>query len=205
MITDKYLDHFLQKLVNLVLTATKVTTFDKVVNLLPPSTSGGVELEGPQEVGGVLEVGANSGDLMDEVLNADDVVLAQSLLNEVIGGDGGPVASDLDKSPLVDKFPDGLEVRSTPGDVRLTDPEHVDGGLVQLDEHAVVDLPQAEQLQNLADLGAHLVDTPNSAHESQLSVSRHIKVALLLGLALKPDLIPLLIPVLLGVLLSPPC
>ena len=34
-----------------------------------------------------------------------------------------------------------------------TDAEHVDGSLVQLDEHAVVDLPQTEQLQNLLDLG----------------------------------------------------
>ena len=37
-----------------------------------------------------------------------------------------------------------------------TDAEHVDGSLVQLDEHAVVDLPQTEQLQNLLDLGGHL-------------------------------------------------
>ena len=37
-----------------------------------------------------------------------------------------------------------------------TDAEHVDGSLVQLDEHAVVDLPQSEQLQNLLHLGGHL-------------------------------------------------
>ena len=42
------------------------------------------ELEWPQEVGGLLEVGANSVDLVDQVLNADDVVLAQSLLNDSI-------------------------------------------------------------------------------------------------------------------------
>ena len=39
-----------------------------------------------------------------------------------------------------------------------TDAEHVDGSLVQLDEHAVVDLPQTEQLQNLLHLGGHLQD-----------------------------------------------
>ena len=37
-----------------------------------------------------------------------------------------------------------------------TDPEHVDGSLVQLDEHSVVDLPQPEQLGNLLNLGRHL-------------------------------------------------
>lgn len=37
------------------------------------------QLEGPQEVGGCLEVGAHCEDLVHQVLNADDVVLAQRL------------------------------------------------------------------------------------------------------------------------------
>ena len=37
-----------------------------------------------------------------------------------------------------------------------TDPQHRDGGLVQLDEDAVVDLPQTEQLQHLLHLGRNL-------------------------------------------------
>ncbi len=37
---------------------------------------------------------------------------------------------------------------------RLTaDAEHVDGGLVELDEDAVVDLTQPKELEDLADLG----------------------------------------------------
>ena len=36
--------------------------------------------------------------LVDEVLHADDAELAQGALNEVVGGDGGTVASDLRKS-----------------------------------------------------------------------------------------------------------
>ena len=43
-----------------------------MVGLRSPSTIGVVELEGPEEVGGLLEVGADSGDLMDKVLNTDD-------------------------------------------------------------------------------------------------------------------------------------
>jgi hypothetical protein len=46
-----------------------------------------------------------------------------------------------------------------PCDVGLCDPEHVDGRLVQPDEHAVEDLAETEQLQNLAHLGADAVDT----------------------------------------------
>ena len=47
-----------------------------------------------------------------------------------------------------------------------TDAEHVDGSLVQLDEHAVVDLPQTEQLQNLLHLGGHLREEVLKIRES---------------------------------------
>ena len=53
-------------------------------------------------------------------------------------------------------------------------PKHVDGGLVELDEDSVVDLAQAEQLQDLLDLRRNLVDTSNAHHEGQLGLGRHI-------------------------------
>ena len=53
----------------------------------------------------------------------------------------------------------------------LGNPEHVLGGLVHLDEHSVVDLPESEELQNLPDLGADLVDTTYSHDEHHLLVS----------------------------------
>jgi hypothetical protein len=46
------------------------------------TASGGGELEGPEEVGGLLEVRANGEDLVDQVLNGDDTVLAEVLLND---------------------------------------------------------------------------------------------------------------------------
>ena len=55
-----------------------------------------------------------------------------------------------------------------------TDPKHRDGGLVELDEDAVVDLAQAEQLQHLLDLRRDLIDTPDAHHESQLGLGRDI-------------------------------
>lgn len=48
---------------------------------------------------------------------------------------------------------------SPPGDVGLGDTQHVDGGLVQLDEDTVEDLAQTQQLQNLTHFRAHTVDT----------------------------------------------
>jgi len=84
-----------------------------------------------------------------------------------------------------------------------TDSEHVLGGLVDLDEDSVVDLPQSEQLKNLLDLGGHLVDTTDPHDKDKLGLSGDIVVSLLLGITLQPDLISLLILVLLGKSLSP--
>ena len=41
----------------------KKLTLDEVVDLLPPPANRGVQLERPQEVGRVLEVGANGENL----------------------------------------------------------------------------------------------------------------------------------------------
>ncbi len=90
-----------------------------MVGLLAPATGGGVELEGPQEVGGILEVGADGEDLVNQIFDANDVVLAQLLFDDVVGGDGGTTGIKLGKSALVDQLADTLQVGCTPGDVRL--------------------------------------------------------------------------------------
>lgn len=67
-------------------------------------------LERPEEVGGGLEVGADGEDLVDEVLNADDAVLAEHLLNLGVLADGDALAVDLGIAALVDELLDGLQV-----------------------------------------------------------------------------------------------
>ena len=64
--------------------------------------------------------------------------------------------------------------------------EHADGGLVQLNKHAIVDLAKSEKLEHLSDLGRDLVDTTDPHDESQLGLPGHMKVAFLLGLPLQP-------------------
>ena len=66
-----------------------------MVGLLSPSSGWVVQLEWPQEVGGILEVGSNRQDLMDQILNTDDSHLAKLGLNDLIGGDGGAVSVNL--------------------------------------------------------------------------------------------------------------
>ena len=69
-----------------------------------------------------------------------------------------------------------------------TDSEHVLSGLVDLDEDSVVDLPQPEELENLLDLGGHLVDTTDPHDKDELGLSGDIVVAVLLSITLQPKL-----------------
>ena len=90
-----------------------------MVGLLAPSSIGSVQLEGPEAVGDLLEVGPHGGDLVDHVLHADAAVTPQGGLDEVVGGDGGTLAVDLQEPTLVDQFAYGLEVGGSPSDVGL--------------------------------------------------------------------------------------
>lgn len=136
-----------------------------MVELARVETTVGVgELEGPQEVGGLLEVGADGVDLVDEILNADNAVLAEVLLDDLVVGEGETLAVDLAVTALVDKLTDGLEVGVTVGDVGVDDGEHLSGSLVQADKDTVVDLEKTQQLQDLAGLGSDLVDTASNQY-----------------------------------------
>ncbi len=80
--------------VDLVLSAAEVVEVaasDGVVGLLSSSPGGGVQLERPEHVGDVLEVGLDGGDLVVHVLNANLVVTCKVALDEVAGGVHGNV------------------------------------------------------------------------------------------------------------------
>ena len=62
--------HLADELVDVGLPVTEVTALDEVLELpCPPAAVGVGELEGPQEVRRLLEVGAGSEDLVHEVFN----------------------------------------------------------------------------------------------------------------------------------------
>ena len=62
------------------------------------------QLEWPEEVAGLLEVGADSEDLMDQVLHADDTELAQVVLDQLVIGQRDALLVDLAISTLVDEL-----------------------------------------------------------------------------------------------------
>jgi hypothetical protein len=198
-----YLVHAAHKRVDGLLAVAKVAALDEVLELAGLEAARRVaELEGPQEVGGLLEVGADGEDLVDEVLHADDAVLAEVLLDDGVVGERDALLVDLAVSALVDELLDGLEVGVTVRDPRLDDLDHLHRGLGDTDKDAVVDLEQTEQLQDLAGLGGDLVDTLDADHEDQLVLGGHVGVAVLAGDAVEAALLALRIAVLLDVLLG---
>ncbi len=123
------------------------------------STSGVAQLEGPEEVGSLLEVGANSVDLMNQIFHADDAVFAEILLNDGVISERNALFLDLAISTLVDELADTLEVWVSVGNPRVDNLEHLNGGLCDTDEDTVVDLKETQKLEDFAGLGSDLVDT----------------------------------------------
>jgi hypothetical protein len=77
--------HLFDQFVDLVFSVAQITTFDKVLELpLVEATSRAVQLERPQEVGRLLEVGADGVNLVDQILHTDHAVLAEVLLDDFV-------------------------------------------------------------------------------------------------------------------------
>jgi hypothetical protein len=133
-----------------------------------PSSSGGVQLERPQEVIGCSERASDGVDFVDQILNADDVVFLESSLNDSIVSDSNSIVSLFGESTLVDQFPHGLEAGGSVSHIRLDEFQHLAGSLVDSNEYGIVDLTESEQLQDLAGLGVQVVDTSNSNNQNEL-------------------------------------
>lgn len=152
--------HLADESVDVLLTVTSITTLDEVLELAGAETTVGVgQLEGPEEVGSLLEVGADSVDLVDKILHTDNAVLAEVLLDDLVVGESNALLVDLTVTALVDELADGIEVGVTVGDVGVDDGQHLRGSLGELDEDTVVDLEETEKLEDLAGLRSDLVDT----------------------------------------------
>jgi len=195
--------HLADQVVDLQLAVTRVTALDEVQGLLDRETTVGVgQLEGPQEVGGLLEVGSDGVNLVDKILHADNTELSEGLLDDRVVGQGDTLLVDLTISTLVDELANGLQVGLTVGDVRVDELEHLGGGLGQTNKDTVVDLEKTQQLHDLAGLGGNVVDTLDTDHEGKLGLGGNVEVTGSLGLTTETDLAALLGLVLVGVLLS---
>lgn len=172
------------------------------MTLLLPAAERVGELEGPEEVVGLLEVGADRPELVDQVLNAGDAELAKLVVDHRVVLDGDAGAVDLAVAAGVDQLADGVAAGETVGDQGVDTSDHVPGSLVELHEGAVVDLAETEQLHDLLLLGGQLVDTADTDHEGKLGLALHEEVASSSGVTLVLDELLVSLDVLGSVLLS---
>jgi len=145
------------------------------VSLVVESTAGRVELEGPKEVVGLLEVGTTSVKFSDQVFSTDDLVLSESLFNDFVGSDGDSLLVDLTETSLVDQVRDSVSGGETVSDKRFDLLEHVKGSSVNSDQSGVVDLSESEQLEDLSDLRSQIVDTSDSDDKDDLRFGRDVE------------------------------
>jgi len=164
---SEFLNHLLEKAVDELFSVAEVATLREVIGLLAPAAASIVQLEVPKEVVGNFEVGSDGEDFVDEILNANDSELAQSLFDDFIG-EGASASLQLSISAFVDEFAHGFEVGVTPGDVWVGDSQHAQRRLVQLNKGGVVDLTESQQLQDLSDSGVKSIDTPDPHDDGKL-------------------------------------
>jgi hypothetical protein len=150
----------------------------------------------------LLEVGADGEDLVDQILHADNAVLAKVLLNDRVVGESNALFVDLSITALVDELTNSLQVGVTVGDPWLDDLQHLKSSLGHADKDTVVDLEETEELEDLAGLWCDLVDTLDTDNEDQLLLSGDVESIILLGETSKTNLLRLSITVLLNVLLG---
>jgi len=196
--------HLFDESVDVLLSVAQVTTLDVVLEFTGTEATVGVgQLEWPQEVAGLLEVGSDGDDLVDQILHADKAILAEVVLDQLVVGQGNALLVDLAISTLVDEFADGLQVGVAVSDVWVDNGEHLLGGLGQPDEDTIVDLEKTEELEDLARLRGNLVDTLDSDDEDKLGLLLDIEATLLLAQASESDLLALSIAVFLDISLGP--
>jgi len=152
--------HLSDQSIDLILAVSEITTLYEMTELAGSETSSWVgELEWPEEVGGLLEVGADSEDLVDQIFHADNAVLAKRPLDDGVVGESNALLLNLSVSTLVDELTDGLQVGVSISDPWLDNLEHFKGGLGHANKDTIVDLKETEELENLAGLWCNLVDT----------------------------------------------
>jgi hypothetical protein len=152
--------HLSNKSIDLVFPVTQITALNVMSELSCTETASGVaELEGPEEVRGLLEVGADGEDLVDQIFHADNAELSETSLNEGVVGESNALLVNLSIATLVDQLPDGLEVGISVSNPGLDNLEHLKSGLGQTDEDTIVNLEKTKELEDLARLRRNLVDT----------------------------------------------
>jgi len=94
---------------------------------------------------------------------------------------------DLTVSSFVNEITNSLEVWVSPCDVWFDDSDHVNGGLVDLDEDGIVNLSQSEKLEDLSDFWGNGVNTLDTDDDGEFGFWGNVEVSGLSGNSLQSD------------------
>lgn len=144
------------------------TSVEITVSLLFYSTSWRVESEWEEEIVNLFEFESKVVNLVDDVLDALDAVLSETLLDDLVLDQGDSLSVELSVSSLVDQGLDGVLGWESVGDIRLDLSEHVHGGLVVLDENSVADSGKSEKRKDFSLFGGDLGETLDSDDQEEL-------------------------------------
>jgi hypothetical protein len=175
-----------------------VTSLLERMSFVVESALGGVELKGPEEVVGFLEMRTTGDEFVDQFFDRLNTDSAQTLLNDFIGSKRDSLLIDLSVSSLVDQIRNEVSGGVAKGDIRFNLLKHIQSGSVYSDQSGVVDLSKSEQLEDLSDLRSQMVDTSNSDNESNLRFGWDIERVLGSGFSAESDELFSLVSMVLG-------
>lgn len=158
-----------------------------MITFVFPATERVAEFEGPQKVVGFFEVRTASIDFVNEIFNADDVVLFQRFRDDVVVTQSNSLLVNLTVSTFVDQARDSLKSGGTIGNVRFNTTEHGHCCVVDTEEDAVVELTKTEELENFLCFGVHSHDTSDAHDEDDLGFRFNVEVTVVLSLTLHAD------------------
>lgn len=117
--------HLLDQRINLILAIAQITTLDEMLEFSRAEATGRVaELEWPEKVAGLLEVGADGEDLVDQILDTEDTVFAQVVFNYLVVGEWDALLLDFAIAALIDEVPNSFDRGITVCDVGFDDLDH---------------------------------------------------------------------------------
>ena len=110
-IISQVLIHFSDQTIDLLFPVSAIASFNKVVGDVSEPSLGAAQLKRPQEVVDLFEGGTDCQDLVNDILNTDDTMLAKNLLDNGVVGEGNTLLLNFAVTTFVDQLTDCLQVR----------------------------------------------------------------------------------------------
>lgn len=167
----------MDELVDVLFSVSPISSSLEGMSLVRKSSSGASELEGPQEVVGLLEMGSDWVDFVDKILNVVNAVGSQRLFDDGVRRKRNSLLVNFTITSLENEFSDGLSGRISEGDVGLNSSENVGWSLIDSDEGSVVDLSQSEYSQDSDDLGVEFVNTSDPDDKGEFGLGWYVDLS----------------------------